>query len=65
MILGLGRVQTMKQTNLDINDIVRAKAIVLDSNYPDEVVNKIVDGLDDLFEKAKAFDEVKEFVDKK
>lgn len=55
----------MKQTNLDINDIVRAKAIVLDSNYPDEVVNKIVDGLDDLFEKAKAFDEVKEFVDKK
>lgn len=50
----------MKPTKLDINDIVRTKAIVLDSNYPDEVVNKIVDGLDDLYEKAKAMDEIEQ-----
>lgn len=55
----------MKQTKLDINDIVRTKAIVLDSDYPDEVVNKIVDGLDDLFEKAKALDKIKNFTNER
>lgn len=49
----------MNETNLNINDIIRIKAIVLDSNYPDELVNKIVDGLDDLFGKAQAFDEIR------
>ena len=50
----------MKQTKLDINDIVRTKAIVLDSNYPDEVANKIVDSLDELYVKAKVFDEIEQ-----
>lgn len=42
--------------NLSIDDIIRIKAIAIDSNYPDGLVNKIVDGLDRLFEKAQAFD---------
>ncbi|MDW3783654.1 hypothetical protein QI349_02760 [Staphylococcus saprophyticus] len=46
----------MKETNLSIEDIIRIKAIALDSNYPDDLVNKIVDGLNCLFEKAQEFD---------
>lgn len=50
-------------TKLSFEDVTRIQSIILSSYYPDDLVERYVDGIESVCEKAKAFDRIKEMID--
>lgn len=47
-------------TKLSFEDVTRIQSIILSSYYPDDLVERYVDGIESVCEKAKAFDRIKD-----
>ena len=50
-------------TKLNYEDVTRIQSVILSSDYPDDLVERYVDGIESAYEKARAFDEIVNAVD--
>lgn len=50
-------------TKISFEDVTRIQSIILSSDYPDDLVERYVDGIESVYKKARAFDEIVNAVD--